>query len=474
MIRTIKNVEKIAIYDNQKTKYSMSNVKKRTGCDDIINGGYFNMSTLKPLTHLKVDGVVKCSDQYKYWGYAFNTNSKTLTLTIDYSEYDNYICGVCMVRDGVKQTMYYNSDVGGKRGRSAIGVMPDGSIVMYCTSDSGSDKKTPEQLQTYFLELGVDSAVMLDSGGSSQGNFNGTTVTSSRVVSNLICIWESDSSSNSTEEGESGSSGSPDSGNSGTGDSGNPNTPLERTPDVPDWTSEDMWDCGYTEPTTLVQSGSTGTGAKWVQAMLQKIGFLLIVDGEIGTESVNAIKSFQKYWSLSSDGQVGSDTRTALKNCIYGITANPKEMVNVATAEICRTESDGKDDKYINWYNAANGTSFATTVAWCAIFVSWCMRRSGIDENIYPSFASCSLGSKVFRDNGVLRDPDEYNPKSGDIIFFDFDKNGAPEHVGMVFSNDGTYVETIEGNSSDAVKHNKYSLDSSSIYAYVEIKYPES
>ena len=102
------------------------------------------------------------------------------------------------------------------------------------------------------------------------------------------------------------------------------------------------------------------------------------------------------------------------------------------------------------------------------------MRRSGIDEDIYPSFASCSLGSNVFRNNGVLRDPDEYNPKSGDIIFFDFDKNGAPEHVGMVFSNDGTYVETIEGNSSDAVKHNKYSLDSSSIYAYVEIKYSES
>ena len=230
-----------------------------------------------------------------------------------------------------------------------------------------------------------------------------------------------------------------------------------------------MWDCGYTEPTDLVQSGSTGSGAKWVQAMLQKIGFLIIVDGDVGSESVNAIKTFQKYWSLSSDGQVGSDTRTGLKNCIYGITANPKEIVNVATAEICRTEAEGKDDKYINWYNAANGTSFATTVAWCAIFVSWCMRRAGVDESIYPSFASCSVGSRVFESNGVLRYPDEYNPKSGDLIFYDFDKNGLPEHVGMVFSNDGTYVETIEGNSSDAVKHNKYSLDSTSIYAYVEI-----
>ena len=97
------------------------------------------------------------------------------------------------------------------------------------------------------------------------------------------------------------------------------------------------------------------------------------------------------------------------------------------------------------------------------------MRRAGIDESVYPSFASCSAGSRVFESNGVLRYPNEYNPKSGDLIFYDFDKNGLPEHVGMVFSNDGTYVETIEGNSSDAVKHNKYSLDSTSIYAYVEI-----
>lgn len=455
MIRTIKNVSKIAIFDNSSKKYSMTNVISRTGCTDIVNGGFFNMSTLAPLTHLKVDGIVKTKDAYSYYGYAFNTNSKTLTLTNKYDLYDNFFCGVCMIKDGKKVTMYYNSDVGGSRGRSAIGVMKDGTIVMYCTKDGTSENKTPEQLQEYFLNLGVDSAIMLDGGGSSQGSFNGTKVTSTRVVSNFITIWEKDNSGK-TEDTSSEDSKEEEV------------PPLVITPD-PDPSTIVGWDCGYEEPTSNIQSGSTGTGAKWVQSMLRKIGFLIAVDGDFGNESVTALKKFQKYWSLSSDGICGQDTRKALNKCTFGMENSDREVIKTAMPEICRTERASQDDKYINWYNAATGAGFATTVAWCAIFVSWVLRRSGIDEVTYPNFASCSSGSSVFANKGVLRDPSSYSPKSGDIVFFDFDRNKSPEHVGIVFINDGTNIETIEGNSSDAVKHNVYSLKSSSIYKYVEI-----
>ena len=241
--------------------------------------------------------------------------------------------------------------------------------------------------------------------------------------------------------------------------------------DKPNWDDENMWTPSYKEPTENIQSGSKGEGAKWVQAMLQKIGFLIIVDGEVGTESVNAIKTFQKYWSLSADGICGKDTRNALKDCVWGMTASTRPMINVASAEICRTESASQDDKYINWYNAANKTNFATTVAWCAIFVSWCKDRAGLSNISYPNYASCSAGTKVFENLGVLRNPDEYSPKSGDIIMFDANKDGAPEHTGIVFANTGDYIETIEGNSSNAVKHNKYAVNSRSIYRYVEVNY---
>ena len=43
-------------------------------------------------------------------------------------------------------------------------------------------------------------------------------------------------------------------------------------------------------------------------------------------------------------------------------------------------------------------------------------------------------------------------PTPGTIIFFDWDHDGASDHVGIVESCDGTTVHTIEGNSGDAVK----------------------
>ena len=145
MIRTLK-AKRIEIFDNSATKYTMSKIKKITGCDDIINGGIFTFGTLKPLCHLKIEGKVIASDKYKYWGYAFNSGSGILNMVNEYSTYDNYICCVAMIKDGVKLKMSYNSDMGGKRGRSAIGTKKDGSIVMFCSKDKSSTSMTPEAL----------------------------------------------------------------------------------------------------------------------------------------------------------------------------------------------------------------------------------------------------------------------------------------------------------------------------------------
>ena len=422
MIRTLK-AKRIEIFDNSKTKYSMSKIKKITGCDDILNGGIFNFGTLKPLCHLKVEGKVLASDKYTYWGYGFNSGSGKLDMVSQYSTYDNYICCVAMIKDGAKLKMNYNSDMGGKRGRSAIGTKKDGSIVLFCSKDGSSFSMTPESLQDYMLKQGCVNALMLDGGGSSQGNFAGVTVTSSRIVSNYILIWE------------------------------------DKTfrPDGK-------------EPTVLIKKGSKGTGAKWTQSMLQRIGYRIAVDGDFGSASDKALREFQKYWGLEVDGLSGSATRTALKNCVNAIESNPSKALRVFTRELGRNEADGEDDKYILWYNAVNGTKFATTVAWCAISASWANRRGGVNETRYPNFSSCSASLKVFEKSGLVKNPKTYKPKSGDLIYFDWDQNGAPEHVGMVFSYDGKYVETIEGNSSDAVRHKKYLANSKYISKYVEIK----
>lgn len=73
----------------------------------------------------------------------------------------------------------------------------------------------------------------------------------------------------------------------------------------------------YAEPSILIKRGSTGTGVKWVQDILNHNGYSLIVDGEFGTKTHNAVISFQKSKGLSVDGIVGYNTRTALKNNAY-------------------------------------------------------------------------------------------------------------------------------------------------------------
>ena len=104
--------------------------------------------------------------------------------------------------------------------------------------------------------------------------------------------------------------------------------------------------------------------------MLQRIGYRITVDGAFGSASDKALREFQKYWGLEVDGQSGTATRTALKNCVNTIESSSSKALRVFTKELGRNEANGEDDKYILWYNAVNGTKFATTVAWCAISAS--------------------------------------------------------------------------------------------------------
>lgn len=174
---------KISLYINTQRK-SAAQVKAELGCTAVINGGIYNMQTFEPLCHLKADGKTYAADPYKYYGFAWDVNE--LRLVTDYAAYSNYICCVCMVRDGKPVSMIYNADMGGKRPRSAIGVFDDGRVWLYASGD----KLTTADLQDIALEAGVKHAIMLDGGGSTQCDFPDSKITSARRVHNFICVWE--------------------------------------------------------------------------------------------------------------------------------------------------------------------------------------------------------------------------------------------------------------------------------------------
>ena len=151
-------------------------LKAETGCTHIINGGLFEWSW-KACPWLRVEGKNIASANYTAWGYGFDDNG-VITMTNQPEKYQNFISCVDLINpwDGVVKKILYQSDMGGKRPRTAIGQLKDGRILLYC------DKTgiTPEALQDVLADMGCVTAMMLDGGGSTQCIFPDGKVTSER------------------------------------------------------------------------------------------------------------------------------------------------------------------------------------------------------------------------------------------------------------------------------------------------------
>ena len=145
---------------------------------------------------------------------------------------------------------------------------------------------------------------------------------------------------------------------------------------------------------------------------------------------------------------------------LYGITGGDGEIVTVALSQVGNTGGA----PYWSWYG------FNSRVEWCACFVSWCANECGyIDAGVVPKFAACaSQGVPWFKERGLWQD-NSYEPRPGDIIFFDWDdggQDGSSDHVGIVEKVENGRVYTVEGNSGDSVRQNSYPIGYYEIYGY--------
>lgn len=134
---------------------------------------------------------------------------------------------------------------------------------------------------------------------------------------------------------------------------------------------------------------------------------------------------------------------------------------NQAIVEVALTQLGNQGGQpYWSWYG------FNCRVEWCACFVSWCADQCGyIESGLVPKFAGCVDGANWFKSNGKWQDR-TYEPKVGDIIFFDWEGDGTTDHVGIVEKCENGTVYTVEGNSGDACKQRQYAVGSSNIYGY--------
>lgn len=80
----------------------------------------------------------------------------------------------------------------------------------------------------------------------------------------------------------------------------------------------------------VLQYGSNGTDVKALQYLLNAHGTALTIDGDFGTATLNAVKSFQARNGLTADGSVGSLTWPKLIQSVsYGDTGSAVKAVQM-------------------------------------------------------------------------------------------------------------------------------------------------
>ena len=149
---------------------------------------------------------------------------------------------------------------------------------------------------------------------------------------------------------------------------------------------------------------------------------------------------------------------------LRGVGLGSNELVNLALSQL----GNKGGEKYWRW------AGLSKRCEWCALFVSWCGDKTGLRAaGQIPYFSFVSDGVSFYKNKGKWIDGSEVNTSNCDkliypgmIIFFDWEPDGKPNHVGIVTKVENGRIYTVEGNSSDAVREKNYAANSNHIFGF--------
>lgn len=152
-----------------------------------------------------------------------------------------------------------------------------------------------------------------------------------------------------------------------------------------------------------------------------------------------------------------------------------KSVLNTAKSYVGTQQGDAKHKDLIKKYNAVKplpvGYPMKTTDDWCAAFVTvvgdlaqaskYIGRECGVQRFV-----------AIFKNKGIWRGLAK--PVPGDIVVFDWQKNGWADHIGFVEAINGNTITTIEGNTSKQVARRTYAWNDWRVAGYARPKYPSA
>lgn len=233
-------------------------------------------------------------------------------------------------------------------------------------------------------------------------------------------------------------------------------------------------------------SGKLTSGTSGDQVLLDNLrGAQVILDGSLVTFSFSTAAHSYSTSVFCRTGIEGDSVGKAeaqekldkLKNQTLPVSTTLTEAQKKARFEFLKTlagqldsrgEIKNTDTYFSKWYNR----DWNKNTPWCACFLSWAAAQQPGEtfNGAPPRFANVDEGMEKFKDGsyGQWRAPnDEVNmPIPGDYVFFDWDRDIDPDHVGAVLCVEGNFLYTIEGNSGGMVAVQRYDLNDKRIMGY--------
>jgi len=184
--------------------------------------------------------------------------------------------------------------------------------------------------------------------------------------------------------------------------------------------------------------------------------------GNIGQETFNALRSARIPEGLPNAGQPGMDARSVeLINAAYkrfggkeepasGGSSKAQARLKKAQSQIGYAETGNNQNKYGEWYGM-NGEP------WCAMFCTWCDVLSG-NPSRYAfvkglRYAYCPYIVNDAR-LGYYEMSVVSTPKPGDLVLYDWSRDGEYDHIGIFESGNANSWNAIEGNTSTSNNSN--------------------
>lgn len=131
--------------------------------------------------------------------------------------------------------------------------------------------------------------------------------------------------------------------------------------------------------------------------------------------------------------------------------ATANSVLKIASGEVGydRWNDPNPGTKYGRWYAELTKSSYfgQSGVPYCAMFVAWCLAQAGQSCPGMPTAAVLSAYNGAKSAGIVLSNKKDARP--GDLVIFNWGDGGkVQDHIGFVELNKGSYIQTIEGNTT--------------------------